>query len=76
MKVTLKGQVTIPQHLREKAGIMPGSEVEFTEAKDGSLNLRKINGKGRGRQIVEALRGLGTVRMSTDEIMALTRGKR
>ena len=76
MRVTVKGQVTIPQHLREKAGIMPGSEVEFAEAKDGSLNLRKINGKGRGRQIVEAMRGRGSVRMTTDEIMALTRGER
>ena len=76
MKVSAKGQVTIPQHLREKAGIMPGSEVEFIPEKDGSLSLRKISGKGRGRQIVEAMRGRGSVRMTTDEIIALTRGER
>ena len=76
MRVTVKGQVTIPQHLREKAGIMPGSEVEFSEAKDGSLTLRKTPGKGRGRRIVEAMRGRGDVRMTTDEILALTRDDR
>lgn len=75
MRVTAKGQVTIPQQLREKAGIMPGSEVEFVEDK-GRLYLRKTQGKGRGRELVAHLRGRGSVRMSTDEILALTRRDR
>jgi AbrB family looped-hinge helix DNA binding protein len=76
MKVTTKGQVTIPRDVRNEAGIFPGSEVEFVRARDGKLYLRKIEGKGRGRDLVARLRGQGEVRMSTDEILALTRGKR
>ena len=75
MKITAKGQVTIPQHLREKAGIVPGSEVEFVEER-GRLYLRKVKGEGRGRQLVARMHGRGGVRLSTDEILALTRGKR
>jgi AbrB family looped-hinge helix DNA binding protein len=76
MKVTTKGQVTIPREVRDQAGIFPGSEVEFIRASDGKVYLRKAAGKGRGKGLVERLRGQGSVRMSTDEIMALTRGKR
>ena len=75
MKVTTKGQVTIPQNLRGKVGIVPGSEVEFFEEK-GRLYLKKIDGSGRGRELVRRLRGRGEVRMSTDEILALTRGSK
>jgi len=75
MKVTSKGQVTIPQDLREKAGIVPGSEVEFEE-KNGRLYLRKKESPGRGRELLARMRGRGSVRMSTDEILALTRGKK
>ena len=75
MKVTTKGQVTIPQGLREKIGIVPGGEVEFFEEK-GRLYLKKTDGKGRGRELVRRMRGRGRVRMSTDEILALTRGRK
>ncbi|MBW1753262.1 MAG: AbrB/MazE/SpoVT family DNA-binding domain-containing protein [Deltaproteobacteria bacterium] len=34
MRVTTKGQVTIPQHIREKLGITPATEVDFVEEKD------------------------------------------
>ncbi len=73
MKVTTKGQVTIPIELRDKTGIQPGCEVEFGEEK-GRLYLRRIKGTGRGKRLVEAMAGRGNVAMSTDEIMALTRG--
>ena len=46
MKVTSKGQATIPQELREKVGIMPGSEVEFV-AEGGRLYVRKVRGAAR-----------------------------
>lgn len=75
MKVTSKGQVTIPQALREKIGIVPGSEVEFV-AEGSRLYVRKVKGRGRGKDLVARMRGKGTVRMSTDEILALTRGDR
>jgi AbrB family looped-hinge helix DNA binding protein len=75
MKITSKGQVTIPQELRERAGLMPGCEVEFSEARDGRVFIKKLTGASRGRGIVDRLRGQGSVRMTTEEILNLTRGR-
>ena len=73
MRVTEKGQVTIPKDLRDALGIGAGSEVDFDRAGD-TIVIRKVaTGPTRGEQLVERLRGRGDVRMSTDEIMALTR---
>ena len=79
MQVTSKGQVTIPQDIRNQLGLLPHTEVEFELVGDHA-RLRKARqhrgGKSiRGRLVLEALRGTGDVRMSTDEIMALTRGE-
>jgi antitoxin PrlF len=75
MKVTEKGQVTIPKHLREELGIGAGTEVEFERA-DETIVVRKVsNGYTRGRRLADRLRGRGDVRMTTEEIMALTRGR-
>ena len=74
MRVTEKGQVTIPKELRDEFGIGAGSEVDFERA-DDTIVIRKVSdGLGRGARLVEQLRGRGDVAMSTDEIMALTRG--
>ena len=77
MRITSKGQVTIPIEIRERAGLLPGSEVEFVL--DGeTVRLVRIpprRGESRGARIVRRLRGSATVSMSTDEIMALTRGE-
>ncbi|MEW6356867.1 MAG: AbrB/MazE/SpoVT family DNA-binding domain-containing protein [Planctomycetota bacterium] len=74
MKVTRRGQVTIPLEIREKLGIQPGAEVEF-EVQGKAVRLIPVRRAHRhGRRIVERLRGRATVRMTTDEIMALTRG--
>jgi len=73
MRVTEKGQVTIPKRLREKTHMLPGCEVEFVEDR-GRLVLRKAPGPGRGRRLVERMRGRGNVKMTTDQILALTRG--
>ncbi|MBI4557985.1 MAG: AbrB/MazE/SpoVT family DNA-binding domain-containing protein [Candidatus Hydrogenedentes bacterium] len=73
MKVTTKGQVTIPLSLRKKTGIVPGCEVEFVEEKN-RLYLRKTKDSGRGDALVKRMAGRGSVKMSTDQIMALTRG--
>ena len=76
MRVTSKGQVTIPAEIREKAGLLPDTEVEFVMER-GKVVIRKAAGaRRRGRSTVDAMKGKGTVRMSTDEIMALTRGER
>jgi AbrB family looped-hinge helix DNA binding protein len=80
MRITQKGQVTIPKKVRDRAGIVPGSEVEF--AVDGDVvTLKKVPagkkpGMSRGEKIVAALRGTRSVNkgLSTDEIMKLLRG--
>lgn len=73
MKVTEKGQVTIPKDIRDALGIGAGSEVDF-EVRRGTIVVRKrTDHPTRGRQIVERMRGRGDVLLSTDEIMALTR---
>jgi antitoxin PrlF len=76
MKITTKGQVTIPQHIRERLGLLPNTEVEW-ELREGVAVLKKGGGgeRRRGRALIEHMRGRGTVRMTTDEIMALTRGE-
>lgn len=73
MRVTTKGQVTIPQEIREKLGITPHAEVDFIE-EDGRVILVKRDEPASVPQIFRRVRGLATVKMSTDEIMALTRG--
>ncbi|MEY2669493.1 MAG: hypothetical protein RJA59_2131 [Pseudomonadota bacterium] len=78
MRITSKGQVTIPQEIREKAGLLPGTEVEFEFDGDGVRMRRAAESArpGRGAQIVARLAGSATVKMTTDEIMALMRGER
>ncbi len=75
MRVTTKGQVTIPKHIREKLGITSSSEVDFIE-ENGRVYLTKITTPSPRRNPFRRLRGVATVRMSTDEIMALTRSGR
>ena len=74
MRVGEKGQVTIPKDLRDEFGIGAGSEVAF-ELRDDTIVVRKVSdGPTRGARLAERLRGRGDVRMTTDEIMAFTRG--
>lgn len=75
MRVTSKGQVTIPVELREKAGLLPHTEVEF-EWDGKGVRIRRARAprrEGRGAAVVGRLRGSATVRLTTDEILALTR---
>ncbi len=77
MRITSKGQVTIPQAVREQAGLLPETEVEFVVEADGVriVKARTARRPSRGARAVERLRrGTAHVSMSTDEIMALTRG--
>ena len=78
MRITSKGQVTIPTEIREKAGLLPHTEVEFV-LKGKVVELRratKAKKKSRGELLVEHLRShRGDINMTTDEIMELTRGE-
>ena len=74
MRLTSKGQVTIPQEIREALGLLPYSEVTF-EIDGDSVRLRKARkSEGRGAAIVARMRGTASRGPSTDEIMKLTRG--
>jgi AbrB family looped-hinge helix DNA binding protein len=78
MRITSKGQVTIPQDIREQAGLLPNTEVEFVL--DGET-VRIVKAQSprrltRGSVLVGRLRGSArAVSLTTDEIMALTRGE-
>lgn len=78
MRITSKGQVTIPHAIREQAGLLPETEVEFV-LEGEAVKIVKVRGSGRpsrGARAVDRLRrGAGNVSMSTEEIMALTRGE-
>lgn len=76
MQITSKGQVTIPLNVRTRLGLLPHTEVEFELVGDHA-RIRKakpVAGRGtRGNRALDALRGTADTRMSTEEIMALTR---
>ena len=74
MRITSTGQVTIPIEIRERLGLLPHTEVVFG-VKGNEATIRKADHAdgGRGELIVRHLRGRGTVAMTTDEILALTR---
>jgi antitoxin PrlF len=75
VRVTRKGQVTIPKPVRDRLGIKPGSKVDFEIAADGRAFLRRV-GKARMRPSRFAkMRGTATSGLTTDQIMALTRGR-
>lgn len=77
MHLSTKGQVTIPQSIREKSGLMPGSAVDISWQK-GTVILKPtiIPERSIGKQLIQKIRQSG-VRplMSTDELMNLTRGE-
>lgn len=74
MRITSKGQVTIPRDIREALSIVPSSEVEFVR-EGGRVWLRKREpGAARGHSLVNRMRGRATTTMSTEDIMRLTRG--
>jgi AbrB family looped-hinge helix DNA binding protein len=77
VRITSKGQVTIPQEVREEAGLLPHTEVEFIVEPDGVriVKVREPRRQARGGLLIDRLRrNKGRVSMSTDEIMAHTRG--
>ncbi len=77
MRITSKGQVTIPVEIRERAGLLPQTEGDFEFDGEAVRLVRAAapGSAGRGSRLVAHLKGRGDVVMSTDEIMALTRGE-
>ena len=75
MRVTSKGQVTIPRDVRRALGIVPSSEVEFVREGNRIWLRKRKPGSSRGRSLVARMRGRATSRLSTDEILRLMRGE-
>ncbi len=73
MRITSKGQVTIPVDIRLKAGLLPNTEVEFVVQGRTVIVRKAEKAPRRGRELLTIMRGKATTRLSTDEIMALTR---
>jgi AbrB family looped-hinge helix DNA binding protein len=78
MRVTSKGQVTIPIEIRQRLGILPETELEFSVSGDKGVFKKAApkNGRpSRGERAVALLAGAATDRSyTTDEILAMTRG--
>jgi len=73
-KVTRKGQVTIPKPVRDHLGIGPGSQIAFRRIADGSIVIERADGTQQPDRLDKQV-GITGPRPSTDEIMALLRGK-
>ena len=79
MRITSKGQVTIPQAIREQAGLHPHSEVEFELRANGEVIIRPVLAATPGlRAAFTRVRGSANARqfkdMDTDAFMAFLRG--
>ena len=78
MTLTSKGQVTIPLEIREALGLLPGTAVEF-DVVGNTVRIRKAGDQRRGSELVARMRATASraagPRMTTDEILALTRGE-
>jgi len=74
MRVSSKGQVTIPVDIRTRFGFLPDTEVQFVVDDDTVKLVRATQvGNTRGDRVVRRLRGRAVSRLTTDEILALTR---
>jgi antitoxin PrlF len=72
--VTVKGQVTIPKPVRDKLGLKAGDEVAFEAGPDGAVIIRKARSKPKPSRFAKLL-GRANAGLTTDQIMALTRGE-
>ena len=77
MRLTTKGQVTIPLNIRKALRLQPWTEVEFELDGDTARIRRKVGGQTRGARLLQALRSAPKPKrgMTTDQLMALTRGE-
>ncbi len=74
MRMTSKGQVTIPRELRERFGLDPGAEVEVVDGEHGAL-VRPLGARGRGAELVARLRDRADGGLSAEAVLHLTRGE-
>jgi antitoxin PrlF len=73
MRITSKGQVTIPQKVREQMGFLANTEVEFFVSGNKVFLQRAENDESRGKDLIACMEGKATTALRTDEILAMTR---
>ena len=74
MKVTDKGQVTIPPAMRKRHGLLPQREVELIDQPDGVLVVKAAKLTRGKRALAAMLRG-GKIKGTTEDWLQLTRGE-
>jgi bifunctional DNA-binding transcriptional regulator/antitoxin component of YhaV-PrlF toxin-antitoxin module len=70
MRISERGQVTIPQELRERYGLLPNTEVRFVPEESG---LKLVTSATSRSAAIDDLYGRKRFARSTDELMALLR---
>ncbi len=73
MRITSKGQVTIPQNVREQMGFLANTEVEFFVSGNKVFLQKAENDEGRGKDLIACMKGKATAALRTDAILAMTR---
>ncbi|MBI3850325.1 MAG: AbrB/MazE/SpoVT family DNA-binding domain-containing protein [Verrucomicrobia bacterium] len=73
MKISRKGQVTIPSNMRRKHGLLPRRNVEFVDQPNGVL-LIKAGRVSTGRRVLARLLAGGRIKGRTQDWLRLTRG--
>jgi AbrB family looped-hinge helix DNA binding protein len=74
MRITSKGQVTIPQEIRERLGLLPNTEVEFAIERGVAVLRPKRGAPSRATRLVSHLKAHGAkMRMSSRELLSLLR---
>ena len=73
--MTLKGQVTIPKHIRDSLGLKPGAQLDFAVNRDGDVVLHRTDtSQPQKADRFESVRSKADVKWRTQELMALLRG--
>jgi bifunctional DNA-binding transcriptional regulator/antitoxin component of YhaV-PrlF toxin-antitoxin module len=73
MRVTGKGQITIPPAMRKKHGLLPRAEVELVDRPEGILVMKAAKLSG-GKRVLNALLRGGKIKGRTRDWLQLTRG--
>jgi len=74
MRISSKGQITIPQYIRDQLGLLPNTDITLEINDAGEAIIRKnVHKSNRGKSLINLLTGTASVKMTTDEIMKLTR---
>jgi AbrB family looped-hinge helix DNA binding protein len=76
LRITSKGQITIPQEIREQCGLLPHTQVRFVVEGGRELIEKEPAAGSPGSEGLQRLRRARLrTRLSTDELLALSRGE-